>query len=176
MEKSKSEIYANTVCSEIPQDYLREFILIYLVGASSDMGQPFDRDTTPERVFDMITKHYSHLPLILIESAFKRGALGQYGTGRLIPRTIFGWLGEMNQYFITTHEKRDNSRDNEYKFDGLEKYPLGQAICKKIDWLNSGAISSDDWDKIPLKQVAEMIGNGNMPTLETFGIKNKLSQ
>ena len=170
MEKSKAEIYNQTPCAEIPPDYLREFILIYLVGASADMGQVYDKDITPNRVFDMITTHYNHLPLILIESAFKRGALGQYGIGRLVPRTIFGWLGEMNQYFITCHEKRDQSKDNYYKFNGHEKYPLGKAICKKIDWLKSDAITSDEWDKIPLKELAEIIGSGHEPSLEYFGI------
>ena len=166
----RSEIYANTFCKDIPIDYMKEFIMTYLVGASADMGQSFDRDSTPNRVCDMISTHYQHLPLMLIASAFKRGALGQYGTGRLVPRTIFGWLGEMNQYFLTCHEKRDQSEDNRRKFDGLEKYPLGKAICCKIDWLKSGAITLDEWDRIPLKQVAEIIGSGHEPNLDYFGI------
>jgi hypothetical protein len=74
---------------------------------------------------------------------------------------------------MTCHEKRDQSQDNQYKFDGLEKYPLGKAICKKIDWLKSGAITTVEWDRISLKQVAEIIGAGNEPTLEHFGINHK---
>src|ERR1035437_992418 len=166
--ESTEAIYTNSLCNDIPSEHLKEFIKSYLISASIDMGQTYDKETTPERVFDMIKTHYHHLPLFLIASAFKRGALGQYGSGRLVPRTIFGWLAEMNQYYMTCHEKRDNSQDNQHKFNGLEKYPLGKAICKKIDWLKSGAITSDEWDQIPLKSVAEIIGRGGEPTLEQF--------
>lgn len=168
--ESLYETYASTTCNEIPIEHLKQFILTFLYEASQDMGQEFDKDITPDRVHYIISTHYHHLPLMLVASAFKRGSLGQYGSGRLVPRTIFGWLGEMNQYFTTQHEVRDASKDRQYKYDGLEKYPLGKAICKKIDWLDSGAITSDEWDLIPLKKVAEIIGRGGEPSLEQFGI------
>ena len=176
MEQEIYQTYAGSVCSEIPIEHLKGFILNFLYGASQDMGQEFDRETTPGRIYDIISTHYHHLPLSLIASAFKRGALGQYGTGRLVPRTIFGWFGEINQYFITCKEKRDQTQDNKYKFDGLEKYPLGKAICKKIDWLKSGAITSEEYDMIPLKEVAKIIGSGHEPNLEHFGINNLKSE
>jgi hypothetical protein len=168
------EIYMNTQCKDIPPDTLRSFVRTYITGASADMGQSYDREFMPERVYEMIVKNYNHLPLILIASAFKKGALGQFGNGRLVPRTIYGWLAEMNDYLTTQHEIRDNSEDYKYKFDGLEKYPMGKAICKKIDWIESGAITSSQWDRIPLKTVAEIIGSGNEPNLEYFGINSKV--
>ena len=82
------------------------------IDASKDMGCTYDKADTSERVYYIISVHYHHLPLSLIASAFKRGALGQYGAGRLVPKTIYGWLGEMNQYFLTKHNTRDNSGDN----------------------------------------------------------------
>ena len=167
------EVYANQPCSEIPIDHLKGFILTFLTEASKDMGQEFDRDNTPDRVYYIIDKHYNHLPLMLVASAFKRGSLGQYGPGRLVPRTIYGWMAEMNQYLMTKHEVRDSSQDRKHKYDGLEKYPLGSAIIKKIDWLTSGAITMDQWDEIPLRAVAEMIGQGHTPTLAKFGINNE---
>jgi hypothetical protein len=173
MESELYSTYANTVCRDVPIDYLKQFILTFIYEASQDMGCEFDREIMPERVYYIISKHYHHLPLMLIASAFKRGALGQYGTGRLVPRTVFGWFAEMNQYYMTCHERRDQSKDREYKFNGLEKYPLGKAICKKIDWLTSGAITETEWDRIPLKAVAEIIGTGLIPDLEYFGINPK---
>ena len=167
---AKLETYFGTICSEIPIEYLKEFILDFLIGASADMGQEFDRNTTPGRVFDILTTHYSHLPLSLVMSAFKHGALGQYGAGRLVPRTIFGWLGEIDQYYITIRDKKNIDYAMQEKFNGLEKYPMGKAICCKIDWLKSGAITEDEWDRIPLKQVAEIIGRGGIPLLQNFGI------
>src|ERR1035437_966450 len=162
------DTYINTTCSDIPPEHLKTLISTFLYDASRDMGCEFDKKETPDRVYYIISTHYHHLPLVLVASAFKRGSLGQYGAGRLVPRTIFGWLAEMNQYYMTCHEKRDNSQDNQHNFNGFEKYPLGKAICKKIDWLKSGAITSDEWDQIQLKSVAEIIGRGGEPTLEQF--------
>ena len=167
------DIYASSLCSEIPMEYLKGFITGFLYEASIDMGQAYEKDVMVDRVEYMISKHYHHLPLSLIASAFKRGSLGQYGTGRLVPRTIFGWLGEMNQYFMTIHEKKDEDWARHHKFDGLEKYPLGKAMMKKIDWLESGVITEEQWDKIPLKELSEMIGSGKMPTTRVFGINNE---
>jgi hypothetical protein len=164
------ETYSTTICNDIPIDYLKQFILTFLHEASQDMGCDFDKEFMPERIYYIISTQYNHLPLMLVASAFKKGALGQYGPGRLVPRTVYGWLGEMNQYFITIQNHKEIKDNRMYKFDGLEKYPLGKAICKKIDWLKSGAITINDWEKIPLKQVAEIIGTGLEPDLEYFGI------
>jgi len=56
----------------------------------------------------------------------------------------------------------------------LHKFPIGSAINKKIDWYRKGILNINDWNKVPLKEVAEMIGAGNMPTVEHFGIQNNL--
>ena len=172
MESSLYDTYATTICAEIPIDYMKQFILQFTYDASQDMGCTFDKDEMTERVYYIISTHYNHLPLSLVASGFKRGSLGQYGTGRLIPRTVFGWMGENNQYYITKHSTRDNSQDNYTKFDDLHKYPLGSAINKKIEWYTKGALNINDWDKVPLKELAKFIGEGHYPTLEHFGIKN----
>ena len=170
------ETYANTTCSEIPIDYLKQFILEFLFDASKDMGCSFDKADTVDRVYYLISTHYSHLPLMIIASGFKRGALGQFGPGKLIPRTVFGWMGEINQYYITKHSVRDGSQDAKTRYKDLIHYPLGKAINKKVDWYRKGMLSINDWDNVPLKEVAEMIGKGHEPTLEHFGITNHLNK
>ena len=174
--ESLYETYSNTLCNDIPIETLKDFITEFLIDASKDMGCQYDKKDTAERVYYIISIHYNHLPLMMIASAFKRGALGQYGAGRLIPRTVFGWLGEINQVYLTHHSTRDNSQDNYTKYDDLHHFPLGKAINKKIDWIRSGVLHPDDWEKVPLKQVAEMIGKGHQPTLEHFGISNQLKK
>ncbi len=168
------DIYANTTCNDIPIETLKDFITGFLYDAAKDMDCNFDKKETPDRVYYIISTHYNHLPLMMVASAFKRGALGQYGAGRLTPRTIYGWLGEINQVYLTKHNVRDNSQDNYIKFKELGKYPLGSAIGKKIEWYRKGILSINDWEKVPLKELAEMIGEGHHPTLEHFGIKNNL--
>ena len=173
MENSLYETYAHSLCNDIPIETLKDFIMTFLIDASKDMGCDFDKTEAPERIYYIISTHYNHLPLSLIASGFKRGALGQYGAGRLIPRTVFGWMGEINQYYLTKHSTRDNSQDNYTKFDDLHRYPLGSAINKKIEWYSKGAMDINDWEKVPLKDLAKMNGEGHYATLEHFGIKNK---
>lgn len=170
MESELYNTYANYACSEVPPESLKNLLTSFLYEASQDMGQAFDKIFLADRVYYIINKHYNHLPLSLVASAFKRGALGQYGAGRLIPRTVYGWLAEMNQYHMNVREAKDETESRHHKFDRLDKYPFGKAICKKVDWLESGAITETEWDKIPLKEVAEIIGAGHHPTLEHFGI------
>lgn len=167
-DKNSYNVYAGTPCRDIPIEHLKGFILTFLYDASKDMGVVLEKEILPDRVYYIISTHYHHLPLSLVASAFKRGALGQYGAGRLIARTVYGWLGEMNQYYMTLHEKKEEQDNEARKFDGLERYPMGKAICWKIDH-----VSYNDWDNVPLKEVAEMIGRGSLPTLEHFGIINK---
>jgi hypothetical protein len=162
------ETYANTTCKDIPIEYLKQFILTFLYDASQDMGQVFDKDITPERVYNMISTHYHHLPLCLVASGFKRGALGQYGPGKLVPRTIFGWLSEINQYYCTVHEKKDEEDYNHHKFDGLEKYPMGKSIIKKIDWYEAGLLTDENWGKVSLKELAKAIGEGRFIQFNDF--------
>ena len=172
MENNLYDIYSNSICNDIPIETLKDFIMNFLIDASKDMGCDFDKKETPDRIYYIISVHYNHLPLSLIASGFKRGALGQYGGERLVPKTVFGWMGEINQYYITKHSTRDNSQDNYTKFDDLNKYRLGSAINKKIEWYTKGALNINDWDKVPLKELAKFIGEGHYPTLEHFGIKN----
>jgi len=162
------ETYSNTPCLDIPIDYLKQFIEDFLFDASKDMGVVFEKEILPNRVYYIISTNYNHLPLFLIASAFKKGALGQYGSGRLVPRTIYGWLNEINQYYITLHEKRNEKEFQEKKFDRLDRYPMGKAICWKID-----NVSYESWDDVPLKEIADIIGRGGIPTLEKFNITNK---
>ena len=166
--ESNYEIYVNTECSEIPPEYLREFILQFLYGAAKDMGCDFDKKETPDRVYYIISTHYNHLPLMMIASAFKRGALGQYGAGRLVPRTIYGWLGEINQYYLTKHNVRDNSQDNYTKFDDLHKFPLGKSIIQKIKWYEMGLLNNENWERIDLKKLASKIAEGKQIIFEEY--------
>ena len=164
------DTYANYSCSEVPPENLKMLLTDFLYIAAQDMGQTFDKSLMVDRIYYIINTHYNHLPLSLVASAFKRGALGQYGPGRLVPRTVYGWLAEMNQYHMNLHDKKQEDDSRHHKFDGLQKYPLGKAICKKIDWLSSGAITLDEWDKIPLKELAGLIGSGKYPTPGDFNL------
>lgn len=158
----------------IPKDDLKKLINIFMTDAGINMGNDFT-DNTLERVIEIVDNNFRFLPICYVAGAFRKGSLGNYGAGRLVPRTINAWLNEITlDYNRDQEHERLTTDDNTDHFSDLVKYPLGQAICKKIDWYKSGAMNSDDWDKIPLKELAEMIGQGQMIQLETFGIKNKL--
>jgi hypothetical protein len=165
--------YATALVKDVPQEYIKALVNTFMTDAGINMGADFT-DTSLERVIEIVRFNFKFLPVCYIASAFKKGSLGNYGTGRLVPRTINNWLNE-----ITLEHNRDESHkkltriDEVIHFKDLRKYPLGKAICKKIDWLESGAITIDEWDKIPLKVLAEIIGAGHIPDLEYFIIKLK---
>jgi hypothetical protein len=165
------QIYANHSITEIPKDILYKIINLVLIEASRNMGNEFN-DKMLDAIIMTIEENSYNLPLCYIVSAIYRGSMGFYGPGRLMPRTVLQWLRESSQEY---YKERDHKEiEKRFKVTNipvdLKKYPMGKAICKKIDWLTSGAITSDEYDKISLKQVAEIIGAGHEPNLEYFGI------
>lgn len=157
----------------IPKDDLKEMINIFMIDAGINMGSDFT-DSTLERAMQIIENNFRFLPVCYVASAFKKGSLGNFGTGRLVPRTIFYWLNEITlEYNRDQDHKKLQSDPDAIHYNELERHPLGQAICKKIDWLKNGTINSDDWDKIPLKDLSERIANHMDSVPELFGVESK---
>ena len=156
----------------LPVKELNEMVNIFMIDAGINMGSDFT-DNTLERAVQIVSENFRFLPVCYIASAFKKGSLGSYGPGRLVPRTIFTWLNE-----ITLEWNRDQAHERltatpEYvHFKDLEKFPLGKAINRKIEWYKKGLLDMRDWDKIPLKELAEREGKGLHSAPELFGIKS----
>ena len=175
---------ATSFVKDVPKESLKTLVNIFMVDASVNMGNDFS-DETLERAIFIIETNFRFLHVCYIASAFKNGSLGKYGAGRLVPRTIYGWLNEITmEYNRDTDHKKLNEIDNSIHFKDLEKYPLREALCKKIDWLKPYAFDVDEWDspgiiteeeydRIDLKKLAEMIGRGQHPLPSDFGIKPK---
>jgi len=168
----KFQTYANELIRNVPMEVVNYLVSMFMREASINMGTDVNKDMT-ERTIYYIKKDFSYLPVNFVASAFVRGSLGSYGPGRLVPRTILGWLNDSAQEYnrFITKEKNEEIEAG-YIHADLHKYPLGQAICKKMDWLVSGRISGDDWDKIPLKELSERINQGLESYPEVFGIKS----
>jgi hypothetical protein len=171
---SKFETYATDFVRNVPTENLKEIIELTMKKCSLNMGSNYT-DEMLQRTVELIKEDYSYMTVNLVVSALFRGSMGHFGAGRLIPKTIAQWLREISQEY----QKEKDHREIEERFKvtsvpvDLKKYPMGKAICKKIDWLTSGAITSDEWDQINLKTVAEIIGAGHEPSLEYFGITKK---
>jgi len=138
------------------------------------MGNSFDeRDFN--RVVYLINSDFSFLPMCYVWSAFLRGSLGKLCTGRLIPKTVYGWLNEVAGEFSRKKEHLEMQEHFKVRNTGfdLHKYPAGKAINKKIGWLKSGAITDSEWDKIPLLELAGMIADGFNVTPVNFGIDGR---
>jgi hypothetical protein len=154
---------ATSFVKDVPRESLKTLVNIFMIDASVNMGNDFS-DETLERAIYIIETNFRFLHVCYIASAFKKGSLGSYGAGRLVPRTIYGWLNEITmEYNRDSEHKRLTEPDNTIHFKDLERYPLGKAICWKIDHCNEY-----DWDSVPLKEVAEIIGRHGIPTLELF--------
>jgi len=152
----------------IPKEDLKILINVFMKDASINMGNDFS-DETLERTIEIVESSFKFLPVCYVAAAFKKGSLGKYGAGRLVPRIINGWLNEITMEYNTDQDrKKFEEINNTIYFKNLERYPLGKAICWKIDH-----VSEEYWDRVSLKEVAEIIGRGGIPSLETFEIKSE---
>lgn len=168
------QTYSKYPVREVPEEHLKHLVFLFIADAALNMGSNVEKANV-DRVIEIIQDHYSFLPVYVICSAFVKGSMGYLGEGRLIPKNINNWLREIRiEYERESDHKRIEERLNtNYPPVDLVKYPMGMALCVKIDWLTSGLIDGDGWDNIPLKDVAEIIGRGQQPRPEEFGIETK---
>jgi hypothetical protein len=165
------ETYFNYPAGEVPREHLKIMLTDFIIEAGVDMGQKPD-DAIYDRVVYFATTDFKFMKMVEIASVIKRGALGQLSAGRIVPKTIYIWLSETRNESLNKSGAADKvSMDKGFR--DYVNYPLGQAIMKKIDWYQSGAIDGNDWDKIPLKELALSIGKGHIPHLIDFGIYPK---
>jgi hypothetical protein len=180
MDKSKSyQDYAGHLVREVPtESLLVEMVESFYYEAALNMGtNTKNRDSQRDvsRIVYLLKNSFNHLPVSLVASAFVKGSLGELDDGRLVPRTVYNWLKEISSEYMRKkdHEElQEKLKDTPTTFD-LQRYPVGQAINKKSDWLRTGMISESDWDKIPLKDLAERIASGLPAVPEFFGVKSR---
>jgi len=170
MEKdSKFQVYGTIRASEVPSSELNYLIMLFMKEAEVNMGCSSDAETT-ERTIYHILKDFGWLPVSYIASAFVRGSLGKFGAGRLVPRTIHGWLFEVGMEYNRDIEKglrRERDKQPVNSFD-LIKYPIPQAIIQKLNWYKEGKLDGDEWDHIDLKALTEAIGRKEKIEFENF--------
>lgn len=167
------ETYGKYPVSDVPIEKMKDLIKGFILDAAIDMGQKPD-DIIYERVFEYITKDFGWMLCIQLASAFKRGALGQFGSGRLVPRTIYMWLTETRNELANRSSGAAEKIEIKKGFAELDRFPLGQAITKKIDWLTTRAITEETYDTIPLKKIAEIIRIKGHCSLEDIGKTDEL--
>jgi hypothetical protein len=168
---SKFETYATEFVRNVPVEHLKDVIELTMKKCSLNMGSNYT-DEILQRIVELIKEDYSYMTVNLVVSALFRGSMGHFGAGRLIPKTIAGWLREISQEYNKERDHKEieeRLKSNSTPID-LVKYPMGTALNLKIDWLVSGAIDNDGWDKIDLKQLAEMIGMHETPTPADFNV------
>jgi len=168
---SKFQMYANELVRNVPAEYLQHLVTLFMQEASINMGAEPNIQTI-ERVIYYIKKDFGYIPINCIASAFIKGSLGRLGDGkgRLIPKTIHSWIGEISLEYnrmIANQLQKDKLNDVSIAMD-LHNYPAGQAINKKIEWYNKGLLKMKDWERVPLKELAEMIGKGHTPRVTDF--------
>jgi hypothetical protein len=152
-----------------PASDIKDLIEIFMDSAAVDMGNEYDKSIL-ERLVYIIKSEFGYLPVCYIASGFAQGAMGKYGAGRLVPRTIHGWLNEVSQEY---NRKTEKDRQTELASEiittyDLRRYPIGKAIIQKIKWYEAGKLYGDEWDRIDLKQLATAIGEGKEIEFDNF--------
>lgn len=171
MKNEKYQIYAQSEARTVPLEHLKLLTTSFIDYAALNLGCKVEKADV-DRIIEFINNEFSYLPISVIASAFIRGSLGKLKNEKttLNPRNIYDWLSEVSLDYKTKleHNERDARLSQKTLSADLIKTPFGQALRWKIDHL-----TEEDWDKAPLKEVATMIGRGQIPTLENFGIKNE---
>ena len=168
MESNLYQKHSTELVKDIlPEEDVKALINEFMISAGINMGSEFTQAAL-ERVINIVRFEYKFLPMYSIASGFKKGSLGLYEPGRLVPRTINGWMNRVAQEYNrqTAHEAvyyEDYSDSSD-----LNKYPTGSAIILKIDWLNSGIMKISEWDNIPLKELARRIAEGEPHRFQDF--------
>jgi hypothetical protein len=166
--------YSGTPIKDVPIDEADVLLKLFLNKAAINMGKDaYDKpDATRESILEFIYHRFGDLPVSYIGSAIIKGSLGSYGPGRLVPNSVFKWIGEVKMEYDRVRKHEELEAIPTGKTFDLLNYPVGKAICLKIDWYNAGLMTIDDWDKVDLKVLAEMLCRGEIPTTRDFGIKN----
>jgi len=178
MKTKTYEVYQNYLIRDVPPDNLRIIVTGFIDDAALTLGcKPTKADVDKVSEF-MSYNQFNFLPISVAATAFIRGSLGKLKNEKttLSPRNIYDWLSEISLEYRNYVEHKDREETlgrNNPHFKDLDRFPLGKAICKKIDWYKSGVIDGDDWDMIPLKDLSEIIGSGHWPTPQQFGIEPK---
>jgi hypothetical protein len=155
----------------LPQSDIDHLINLFMLDSSTMMGNNYT-DATLELTIQMVKEEFAWLPVYYVAIAFKKGALGKLGAGRLVGSTIHRWLSETVQQYHTDidHAKQKAIDEEIYTRYDLRKYPIGKAIMQKIDWYKAGKLQGDDWDNVSLKELAEAIGNKEVIEFNRFYI------
>lgn len=166
-EDNKFQSYATTMVREVPESELKYLVVLFMKEACINMGCDVTEETI-DRVIYFVKAEYSYIPVNYIASALISGSLGKIGDGkgRLVPKTILAWLAYSTQEYnrhLASITERNKLNDVSIAMN-LHKYPAGMAIDKKIDWYKKGLLRIEDWDKVPLMDLAERIKN----KLETY--------
>lgn len=174
--QERYDIYAGSPVRAVPIGEVKALVNAFMDDAALNMSNKYE-DTELERVIYLIINDFPDMPIAYIRSALYRGSLGKFGAGRLIPKVVFGWLTEVqNEY---TRDKVHKDREEYLKTPtnpiNIYKQPVGQAILKKIDWLLSGKITSEDYDRIDVFVLAQMIAQ-NRIDLSVFLIDSNIEE
>jgi len=159
--------YAQIIVKEVPEDDMKLLLNLFLNRASTNMGILIN-DNMAGIILEFIYKEFCYLPVFYIGSGIMKGSLGQYGAGRLVPRTIYGWLNEVSQEYDKYQDHQKYKKIDYLRSFDLNKYPFGQAIIQKIKWYKEGKLQSDDWDKINLESLTEAIARKEKIEFEDF--------
>ena len=125
----------------------------------------FENDVILNRTIGAIKNKFNYLTDQELMVIINWGCQGEFKrTSQIIKGYhLFSWINEyleIRQKALADHR---NTFDDDEKVDkvDLNKYPLGKAIHWKMDYGKK-----DDWEKIPMKKVAEIIKNkGNLRNL-----------
>lgn len=152
---------------ETPEADIKNIIREFLNIAYVNMGKD-SIDNAPEKIVEsiyfLLIEKYPFLPVNQFAKAILKGSIGEISektTTKLSPKNINHWLSEITMEYDENIRKKSHSNIfQEMQKTRPNEIPFGKAICKKIEWINTGKMHPNEWDKIDLKELALMIKEG----------------
>lgn len=161
-------------CKDIYNEYLLPVVREFSEIAKFYMSSEVSDDVTMKinaAICDMLKFHhkYRELPLYLVAEAFHKGALGQLGgTTRYTVRNVVTWLEEMYTKMSNFSQQEQSKVDSERRKEEEKTYKQGQrhhtkfgtALYHKMEWAQSGLLTEEEWDRITLDKIVDMMDRG----------------
>jgi hypothetical protein len=159
--------YTNeTRVRDIPDPSLELEVKELLKSAIFDFGADMKKDVfnhSVKRVTYLLKIKYKGLMLGEVKYVFE--AMSEFIKGKLSVSTIMQLFYKYMDDKIEKQRREVEEREIGYEqnFVNCMNNPLGKAIIHKIELVENGQLSMDNWDKVPLKQIAMDIKSGKIP-------------
>jgi hypothetical protein len=159
-----------TKIKDLPESHLKLEIESLIKTTLMDFGMVMAQDLfahTVNRLAYLIKLKYKGFLVGEVKYVFE--AMAEHIKGKLSVSTIMQLFSRYQEMKIERQRQEyENFQDGLMKNASVwNKTPMGSAIIHKINLLQSGRLSIEDWDSVKIREVAEKINTGQIKVVRS---------